>query len=485
MTIDNLSFPTQGDRVIQFTETFLTLGGSYLGQQFIPLPWMKDLIREMYRINPETGKRQYRTFLIGLPRKNAKSTIGAALAAYGLCVDDADAAPQVISAAGDRKQAKLVFDECKRMILSSPDLSEICTTYRDEIHCSRTNGIYRAVSADAGLAHGLNPSLVIVDEYHVHKRPDLFSALQTGSATRNQPLMVVITTAGWDLSSPLGQLYQYGRQVESGEIDDPTFGFCWYGPKEGEAIDPDDEELWKAVNPSFELMNLDEFRSARKSTLEGEFIRYRLNGWTSSESAWLPFGAWDECVDNDKSLEPNDEVVLGFDGAWKGDSTALVAVRISDLHIEVLGSWEAPANDPDWRTPVADVEEAVRLACRTYTVREVSADPWRFEQSLMTLLDEGLPVVDFPTNSLARMVPATQTFYERVMDKSLSHNGDPALARHIANTVVKVDSRGQRITKEYRNSTKYIDLAVAAVIGVQRALHWRDEPEAIPQLIII
>ena len=481
----NESFPTQGDRVIEFMEEFLTLGGSFVGQPFIPLEWMKDTIRDIYRLNPETGKRQYRTYLLGVPRKNAKTLLGAAFAAYGLCIDESDSAPQVISAAGDRKQAHLCFDETKRMILGSPDLSEICTTYRDEIHCSRTGGMYRAVSADAGLAHGLNPSLVVVDEYHVHKKPDLFSALQTGSAMRNQPLMLVITTAGWDLDSPLGQLYQYGRKVESGEVDDPTFGFRWYGPRDGETFDVDDEALWEKWNPSFSLMNLDEFRSARKSTLESEFIRYRLNGWTATEAAWLPMGAWDQCFDEDKHLEPNDVVVLGFDGAWRGDSTALVAVRIEDLHVEVVDAWEAPEGDPEWRTPVADVEQAIRDACARYTVREITADPWRFEQSLMTLADEGYPVVDFPTNSIGRMAPATQSFYELVMDKGLSHDGNLSLARHIGNTVVKVDSRGQRVTKEYRSSKRYIDLAVASIIGVHRALHWRDEPEVVSQLIFI
>ena len=138
----NESYPTQGDRVADFFETFLTLGGSYLGQPFIPLPWMRETLRDIYRVDPETGKRQYRTYLLGIPRKNAKTTIAAGCAAYGLAIDDADPAPQVISAAGDRKQAHLCFDETKRMILGSPELAEICTPYRDEIKCSRTNGIY-------------------------------------------------------------------------------------------------------------------------------------------------------------------------------------------------------------------------------------------------------------------------------------------------------------------------------------------------------
>lgn len=477
---------TQGDRVIDFIETFLTLGGSWRGQPFIMLPWMKDAVREMYRIDPDTGLRKYRTFLLGVPRKNAKSTLGAALAVYGLVADSSDAAPQVISAAGDRKQARLVFDEAKRMILSSPELKAVTKTYRDEILCPANGGMYRAASADAELAQGLNPSLVIFDEHHVQKRNDLWDALNLGSATRRQPLTLSITTAGWDLDSPLGMLYQYARKVHAGEIDDPTMGLLWYGPEEGEEFDPADEETWKRFNPSWEIMNPAEFRSAFRTTPLPAFVRYRLNGWTTGrEGTWIPPAAWRATEAADKSLEIGDEVVLGFDGAWKGDSTALVAIRLEDLHLEVLGHWEGPVEDTTWRTPVWEVEDAIREACQRYAVREVAADPFRFEQTLVKLGEEGLPITEYRSNSLALIIPATQMFYEAVMDERLSHSADPALARHIANAVLKVDARGARITKEYRSSSRHIDLAVAAVIAFHRAVAWRDDAPGDPQLIVI
>jgi phage terminase large subunit-like protein len=153
----------------------------------------------------------------------------------------------------------------------------------------------------------------------------------------------------------------------------------------------------------------------------------------------------------------------------------LVAVAVSDFHIEVLGSWEAPEGDPDWRTPASDVEDAIREACERFTVRELAADPWRFEQSLLKLLEEGVPVVEFPTNSRARMNPATVGFYQAVMDGEVSHNGDLTLKRHLDNCILKESPQGAVITKEYRSSRRFIDLAVAVVIGVARARSWRDE----------
>ena len=474
---------SHGPRVVAFCKAFLTLNGSFRGQPFIPLPWMEEAFFDIFRLNPD-GRRRFRTYLLGVPRKNAKSTLGAALAVYMLLIDRSDEAPVVISAAGDRKQARLVFDMAKEMILASPELAEVCTIYRDEIRTNR-GGLYKAVSADAGLAHGLNPSVVIVDEYHVHKTDDLYVALNTGSAMRNEPLTLVISTAGFDeAESPLGRLYSYGLRVQSGEVEDPAFGMTWYGPPDGE-FDHADPEVWKLANPSWSIMNQEEMATSCRQMPESEFIRYRLNGWTSTENAFLPAGSWDALEDSEKALEPGDPVVLGFDGAWRNDSTALVAIRITDLHVEPLGCWEAPPGDQHWRAPTSEIEEAIRQAAKLYAVREITMDPFRWEQSLQSLSDEGFPIVEFPTNAKARIIPATGAFWNLVMDGKISHNGDPVLARHLKNAVAKSDARGTWITRDYAKSTKHIDMAVATIIGIQRALLWREEATSSPEIFLL
>ena len=475
---------SDGEIVVGFIEEFLTLNGSFAGQPFIPLPWMKEVIGDIFKLKPD-GTRQHRTYLLGLPRKNAKSTLGAALAVYMLIADGADHEPVVVSAAGDRKQAKLVFNMAKNMILASPALLDICTVQRDIIKCNTNGGTYQAVSSDAGLSHGLNPTFVVVDEAHVHKSDELYVALNSGSATRNQPLTLVISTAGFDEhDSFLGGLYTYSRRVKSGESIDPTFGSTWFGPPDGE-FDHTDPEVWESCNPSWQFMNPEEMESACRQMPESEFVRYRLNGWTAAQNAWLPAGAWDSCYKPDTALEPGDLIVLGFDGAWKGDSTALVSVRLSDMFVTVLGHWEAPPNDIHWRTPAEEVEDCIRQACITYSVREVAADPFRFEQSLLSLAEEGIPIVEFPTNSLTRIIPATQTCYDAVLDKTLSHDNNAALARHVDNASVKSDARGARITKDNRASSKHIDLAIALIIALHSAALWREDTTPEPQLIIL
>jgi len=480
----------EAEKVIKFIETFLTLGHSFLGQPFILLPFQKDVIRDIYAEDDEGGRLR-RTYVLGLPRKNGKSQLGAALALYHLIGDKHDKAPQVVSAAGDRAQARLVFDEARRMVEMSPALREVCKVFKNEIRCLHNKGVYRAVSADAGLQQGLNPSFVIFDELHVFKNSDLFNALTLGSAARRSPLTLVISTAGYDLDSPLGMLYRTGERTDGnilngvpqrGEEINPAFGMTWWGPSvadmQSDGWSHTDPLVWRKHNPAWSIMpNPDaEFKQAEAQTHESAFIRFRLNGWTTSASAFLPAGAWGALVNEGRTLEKGEHVVLGFDGAWKGDSTALVAVALEDFHIEILGIWEAPPNNPDWRTPAPEVEAAILDALEFFHVVELVADPYRFEQSLLMLQDEhGAPLMEFPTNALARMIPATGSFYQAVMDGQVTHDGDPTLARHLANAVLRETPKGAYVTKEYKASTNHIDAAIAAIIGLERARLWRQE----------
>ena len=479
-------FDSKGPKVSRFCERFLTLNGSFSGRPFVPLQWMNELFDDVYRLNAD-GRRKHRTYLLGVPRKNAKSTIAAAIAVYQLIADRTDQAPQIISAAGDRKQARLVFEMARDMILASPELSEVCTVHRNEIRCNLNGGTYRAVSADAGLAHGLNPSTVIVDEYHVHKKDDLYIALTTGSAMREQPLTFVISTAGHDLDSPLGKLYTYAQKVVSGEVDDPTFGVTWYGPTEGEEFDPADEDNWRRTNPSFEIMNLDEFRSAHRSTRESEFIRYRCNGWTSAQDSWFELGRWDALTDKDlPPLAEGDRCVFGFDGAWSGDCTGIVAYRIDDRSLHKLALWERPDGDKSWRTPKAEVRDKMRQLMDEYKPLEVAADPFLFQEELQTLTDEGYPIVEFRTNHVDKMSAASKIFQDAVLDGELSHDGDPALARHLANTDLKIDHHGRRRpVKDYKSSRRHIDLTICSIVAVSTGELHRETATVAPRLIII
>ena len=137
-----------------------------------------------------------------------------------------------------------------------------------------------------------------------------------------------------------------------------------------------------------------------------------------------------------------------------------------------------------WRVPVLEVEDRIRELHGELLVREVVADPWFFQQSMQTLEDEGMTIREFPTNG-TRMIPATKTMRDLILDRGLSHDGNPALRRHIANARLKHDARGSRMTKDYKGSTRYIDAAVAAVLAVGHAALHREQPAAADPIVYL
>jgi phage terminase large subunit-like protein len=127
------------------------------------------------------------------------------------------------------------------------------------------------------------------------------------------------------------------------------------------------------------------------------------------------------------------------------------------------------------------VEDAIRTACKRWQVRELVADPYRWARSLQILAAEGLPILEFP-QSAARMTPATVRFYEAVVNRALSHNGDRRLSQHVANCVIREDQRGARLSKPDKNSMRRIDAAISAVMAFDRAAYLAETSE--PQLFV-
>jgi phage terminase large subunit-like protein len=172
--------------------------------------------------------------------------------------------------------------------------------------------------------------------------------------------------------------------------------------------------------------------------------------------------------------------VLFVDGSWNGDSTGIVGCT-TDRHLFVVGSWEAPPNDMHWRVPIAEVEETIRVEAKRLGARCVVFDPYRWQRTMQVLEDEGLPIVEFPTNSVARMAPAWKRFYDAVLDEALTHDGDPRLARHIENMRLKIDAQGVRPVKEHKSSSRHIDLGICAVGAFSQAAV-APAPEVVPMV---
>ena len=437
-------------------------------------PWQRELLRYSLA-RREDGRFRHRTALVGMARKNGKSALAASMGLAGLTVGGNGS--EIYSCAADRDQARIVFGTAKRMIEMDQELSSMFTLYRDAIEFKEKASVYRVLSAEAYTKEGLNPSpLVIFDEVHAQPSWDLWNTLSLAGGARADSLLFGITTAGVKTQAN-GQdslcysLYQYGQKIVKEEVQDKSFFFAWWEPTKPEG-DHRDQSLWAEANPGLgDIVDLGDFESAVLRTPEAEFRTKRINCFVSTSVAWLPTGSWEAIEDKTRVPIPGEEVVLAFDGSFSNDSTALVQWSLGGEkpHLSVVGLWEKPDDaEQGWHVPIAEVEQTIIGLARDtrFNVREIVFDPARWNRTFMVLDEEGLPVLAYP-NSAERMVPATQKFFEGVVNQSFTHDGDERLARHIANCVTKQSSRGVMVAKA--SSRRKVDAAVASIFGYDRA----------------
>lgn len=470
-SVPSLSDSTRGPDVTDFAAlTMRASRGFKVGEPLEFTAWQSWLMDRLLETDPVTGLLRFRRALVLLPRKNGKSLLGTALALEH-CLYGPEGA-QVFSAAADRQQAKIVFGEARQQVLNNPALSKYIKVYRDALEVPGKGSVYRALSADAMRAHGLSPSLVVADELHAwpstpsNKRGDeLWDALTTGSADRPESLVVGITTAGGNTDTLLGRLYEHGKRVASGEVDDPQFGF-WSWEASAEA-DPTDPDVWRAANPNLAEGLLDEadFEAAIAAAGSAGFAgfqRYRLNQWVrlAGEDFVSPH-FWVEAK-REHGIRPGATITAGFDGSVSGDATGLVAVDVETGTLKVLAVWEPDVNDPEWTVDRHEVNRAVERMFDEYDVKMLWADPSFYEPDVLEWSKRWKRRVERipPTNH--RMVPLAQQFLADLVAKEIGHDGDPRLQRHVLNAVA---TEAGSFRKEKKASPRKIDLLACAVLA--------------------
>ena len=464
--------------VVDFIEAYgMITKDSVAGKAGSPLilrDWQKRLLEHLFAWDDD-GLR-HRVSLVGMPRKQGKSALGAALGLYSLILGPRGG--EIYSVASEKEQARIVFQDAKRTVEASPELSALTKLYRDAIELPSFGSVYRVLSADSASKEGYSPTCVIFDEVHAQGDRTLWDVFSLAMGARGKlATMIGITTAGVrsDRSgkdSIAFTLYNYGKRIASGEEKDDSFFMAWWEAPEG--ADHRDPETWRAANPGFGDLNAEsDFHSAIKRTPEAEFRIKRCNQWVSSVETWLPAGSWDECA-GEVSLTSEDEIVLGFDGSYNGDASVIVGAVVpkgdEPVKVFMVKAWEKDLehDGPEWRVDIGEVEQTVLDFCQKHNVKEIACDPFRWQRSMEFLENQGLPVVAFP-QSPQRMIKACAGFFDLVAEKRLVHDGDPLLARHIGNTAIKLTPAGPHIKKENPNSPRKIDAAVAAILAVDRA----------------
>lgn len=480
-----------GDNIADFAEALVPVAkdsiGGRSGDPLVLRYWQRQLLRHIFA-QKENSTFTHRFYLVGIARKNGKTALASTLPLYfGLFGDQGG---EIYSAAADRDQAKLVMSHAKRAIEMSPELASQTRVFRDAIEFTRTGTLYRALSSEAFTKEGLSATLVIADELAAWPTRELFDVLSLSMGARRSPMMLAITTAGQRVDttgtdSIAYTLYQLAKRRIAGEHEDTTLGMAWW---EADEEVYDKQEMWSQANPGLlsdpAILDLQDLVSAKRRTPEAEFKTKRLNMWTASATAFLPAGTWDACADPELTLGQDEDIVVAFDGSFSNDSTAIVACRISDGAIFVLGHWERPMDDLTWRVPIGEVEARMEEIFREHKVREIVCDPFRWQRSMEEWESAGLPIVEFP-QSPARMVPATAALYDAVVNKRLKHDGDARLSRHAENATPYTSRHGTQIRKG-REQNKKIDLIVAAIMAYSRAGSLASEiPDKIPNVEFI
>ncbi|MGW8565175.1 terminase large subunit domain-containing protein [Isoptericola sp. NPDC055881] len=467
LAFDDLPEPLDWRRIEAFAAEYLRVPkGVGAKEPFRLRKWQTDIIRGLY---PARGLRP-RQGLLSIPRGNGKTALAAVLGVYGLFADDVESA-QVLVVASDERQAGHVFKAAQRMIELDDRLAEQVQIYRDRIVVPNTGSELRPLPAAVDALQGWDPSLMIVDELHVVTE-DVWEAVTSAAGKRATSLTLAISTPAETPESIMWKLVEHGRKG-----DDPSFFFKEYAAPDGCALD--DEAAWKVANPALgDFKFVDAMRATRRTTREPAFRRYQLGQWTGQSETWLPWGAWDACAAAELEVPDGTKVALAFDGSASGDSTALVGCTVGpDPHLFVVGIWSNPG-DRGWRVPRSDVDNAVLAAFERWDVVELSADPWgwRSEIEAWAKRHGEKRVLEWNTAHAARMAPATDRVYQAVLTKTLTHDGDPVFASHVAHCVAKSTPMGDLVSKDKRGSPRKIDAAVAAIVALDRATWHTNRP---------
>ena len=502
----------RADRAVMFIESLKHTKGKWENTPFYLLPWQEQIVRDIFGVIKEDGKRQFRQAYVEIPKKNGKSELAAAIALYMLYADNEPSA-EVYGAAADRAQASIVFNVAQRMVELSPALmkrSKITTAGKRIVNFSN-NGFYQVLSADVATKHGLNVSALIFDELHTQPNRQLYDVLCKGSSdAREQPLFFFITTAGNNKNSICYELHLKAEDILENRKNDPTFYPVIFGLDQDE--DWHDEKNWYKANPSIgQTIQIERIRESYQDALtnlaeENIFRQLRLNTWISGSSRWMSMDAWDECAfEFDINELEGRTCYAGLDLSSSIDITAFVLVfppTEDDNKYVVLPYFWIPEDTIKQRVKrdkvPYDIWLGKGLVCATegnvihygfiekfienlgthFNIKEIAFDRWGAVQMSQNLEGMGFTVVPFG-QGYSSMSQPTKELMRLVLEKRIAHGGNIPLRWMMDNVYIKTDPAGN-IKMDKEKSTERIDGAVALVMALDRALrHDGDKGESV------
>lgn len=467
----------------------IKLEGWQLFSVCIPFGWLRK----------KDSTRRFRTIVIFVPRKNGKSIIGGGVGAY-MFVADGEFGAEVYSGATTEKQAWEVFRPAKLMIERTPELRD---HYGVEVNasnmCRMEDGSrFEPVIGKPG--DGSSPSCAIVDEYHEHQDSTLFDTMETGMGAREQPVILVITTAGSSIGGPCHQLVRDAERMLEGVIDRPDLWAMLY------TIDPGDdwasEEALIKANPNHGISINGDFLLARQrdamqsASKQATFRTKHLNEWVGAKNAWLNMLRWKEAPPR-KSLQELEgrRCIIGLDLASKIDiagNILLFPPVDGDPFWHVHGRYYLPearvieeldGNTSRYREfdalglltltdgEVIDFEvikEDLREFAGRFDIEAVAYDPWQATQLAQEMEAEGLPMVEI-RQTVQNISEPMKELEALTLRRLLAHGDCPILTWMASNVLAKLDVKDNIYPNKERPENK-IDGIVALIMSLSRAI---------------
>lgn len=488
----------RADDIVGFMQSHRLVKGRWGGQPVKLLPHFEhQAVRPFYGYMGDNGRRRFQRCDMWTGKKNAKTTNGSLVASEALFWEQEPGA-EVYSCAGDHEQAGLIYQNFSPMVEGNAYLAPISKRLdtQKRIVYPQINGFYAATSSEAPTKAGYQPSCVLFDEIAFQKNRELWDMMTQGAfASRLEPQLWVMSTAGWDRNGIGYEEYTYARQVRDGIIDDPRLlPVIWEMPEDD---DWTDERNWKKANPAldfvFDIENIRaEFRKAvERPANENAFRMLRLNQWVSQETRFIPMRAWDACG-AEPHLFTGREWFGGVDLSTTTDLTAWVEIAFADGFCDINAHFWLPGAgiEDKERRDHAPYREWARAGLMTLTdgdivdyqvVRrhineraqllgmphEVGYDPWSARQ----FCEVDLPFDGFNMEQVrqgyATLSSPTKMLLELVLSGKLRHGGNPILRWHMDNCVAVSDPAGN-IKLDKGKATNRIDGIAALVNALDR-----------------
>jgi phage terminase large subunit-like protein len=499
--------PSLGPTISDWIESHLVIpDGPARGTPFVLADWQYDFTYHLYALNPATGKRINRRGAAILAKGIGKSPWAAALSiaefvapvlfdgwdANGRPVGRPWETPWIQIAATAEDQTENTYASLLQMLEESDRLHAA----HPEIDAGKTRVFMRgnsgarieSVTSEAGTREGQRITFAVMDEtglWRVNNGGKSLAATMRRNATKTGGSTLETTNSFVPGEESVAEdTHRYRELILEGRTHAKT-GLVYRHTQAPPDTDMSDREsLLKGLRIAYmETPWIDYDRLVEEiwdpATDPQDARRFYLNQIVSSSDAWIPAQTWDAAKREGDELTSGEAIALGFDGSRDDDSTALVACRVNDGRLFLLGIWEKPDGPlgEGWAVDREEVDAAVTRAFTEYEVKAFLADPPHWQDYIDKWTAEYGPrlkvkasrvhPIEFWTSRTTAMVAALERFTTALADGSLTHGGDVTLTRHVLNAKRKMTPSGLVVRKDFKGSPKKIDAAVAATLAYE------------------